>query len=372
MVVCLSLLLVATLVAVTQSACDQFSVPNGVVDYSAGVNPGNSASVTCLEGYAIYNPRVTCQDDGSWRPANAACHQVAVQFSDSSIIKYAYPIARDSIDSTIKLSFAMPANKTTGMLLRLDSKKHANGQRDHITVEIVGGFMAVTMQLSSSSQSIVAFCQDNTAVNDEKLHKLHLTRTSTSLQMSIDGRNIQCIYPSSYLKFKSLKSISVGHLRPSWGPEYGFMGCMTHVTVDGIAPLVLADLKDNSGRPNVPITSSNVQYVDQCTQDEEEYSTIKAPTEPPKPDPVDPVQPSEAPTGPIIGPITEKAVSPDENENDDKTTIIIIIVTVAILIVLILLIGIVCKRYYKNKGTYRLDETKVSSAPVEPEREYFI
>ena len=38
------------------------------------------------------------------------------------------------------------------MLLRLDSKKHANGQRDHITVEVVGGFMAVTMQLSSKSR----------------------------------------------------------------------------------------------------------------------------------------------------------------------------------------------------------------------------
>lgn len=366
MVACLSLFLVTTLVAVTHQACDQFSVPNGVVDFTGGVNTGNSAPVTCLEGYAIYNSRVTCQADGSWSPANAACHQVAVQFSDSSIVKYAYPIARDSIDSTIKLSFAMPANKTTGMLLRLDSKKHANGQRDHITVEVVGGFMAVTMQLSSSSQSIVAFCQDNTAVNDEKLHKLQLTRTSTSLAMSIDGRDIQCIYPSSYLKFKSLKSISVGHLRPSWGPDYGFMGCMTHVTVDGIAPLVLADLKDNSGRANVPITSSNVEYVEQCTQDE--YSTVKVPTQPPKPNPV---EPSEEPTSPIIGPVTEKAVDPTD-DNDDSTTIIIIIVTVAILIVLILLIGIVCKRYYKNKGTYRLDETKVSSAPVEPEREYFI
>ena len=79
----------------------------------------------------------------------------------------------------------------------------------------------------------------------------------------------------------------------------------------------------------------------------------------------------EEPTSPIIGPVTEKAVDPTD-DNDDSTTIIIIIVTVAILIVLILLIGIVCKRYYKNKGTYRLDETKVSSAPVEPEREYFI
>ena len=35
------------------------------------------------------------------------------------------------------------------------------------------------------------------------------------------------------------------------------MGCMTHVTVDGIAPLVLADLKDNSGLSKVFFLNSH-------------------------------------------------------------------------------------------------------------------
>ena len=47
--------------------------------------------------------------------------------------------------------------------------------------------------------------------------------------------------------FTELRSITVGHLQPSWGASYGMTGCMTNLNVDGIAPLILADLAVNAG-----------------------------------------------------------------------------------------------------------------------------
>ena len=38
---------------------------------------------------------------------------------------------------------------STGVLVRLTSKKLSDGSRDTLTVELVGGFLATTMQLSS-------------------------------------------------------------------------------------------------------------------------------------------------------------------------------------------------------------------------------
>ena len=57
-------------------------------------------------------------------------------------------------------------------------------------------------------------------------------------------------YPSGSeldFTFTALRSIQVGHLQPSWGEDYGFTGCMTDLSVDGLSPLILADLAESTG-----------------------------------------------------------------------------------------------------------------------------
>ena len=61
-----------------------------------------------------------------------------------------------------------------------------------------------------------------------------------------------------------------------------------------------------------------------------------------------------------------------DGSGKDKTTLIVILVTIVILILLVLLIGIVCKKYYNNKGTYKIDESRLRADPDNAEQEYFI
>ena len=56
--------------------------------------------------------------------------------------------------------------------------------------------------------------------------------------------------------------MSVGHLQANWGSDYGFNGCISDLVIDGLAPLVMADVKENTGTtPQAPVKHVNVKHV---------------------------------------------------------------------------------------------------------------
>ena len=67
--------------------------------------------------------------------------------------------------------------------------------------------------------------------------------------------------------------------------------------------------------------------------------------------------------------ITGAVGGPGDKEKSDKTMLYIIIITIGVLILIVLLIGIICKKFYNNKGTYKVEEAHGVDAP---EKEYFI
>ncbi|KAL5265868.1 hypothetical protein ACHWQZ_G006511 [Mnemiopsis leidyi] len=433
MIVQLSLVLLSALFNAIHS-CSNDTISNGrLANYKPESSAGDSASLVCDDGYATYNPHLICGEDSSWVPT-PICHKVYVRFNKTSMIKYVYPTPYDSVESSVSFSFSTPPQQSTGVLVRLTSKKLPDGSRDTLTVELVGGFLATTMQLSKQSdangsdsktdyyvnvletminelqadkdkkvekqeeilgvlsdlasetqrqekrlmrlqsdfqseyspsigQRVIGFCHDDVLLNDDLEHRVVLQRKPSSLSMTIDNRSIECSYPSGSeldFTFTALRSIQVGHLQPSWGEDYGFTGCMTDLSVDGLSPLILADLAENADVED-QVTVQDVKFVESCG---ERYN---APTTQP------PNKPTETPAidpNPVTGAVEEPTKS--DGSGKDKTTLIVILVTIVILILLVLLIGIVCKKYYNNKGTYKIDESRLRADPDNAEQEYFI
>ncbi|KAL5265867.1 hypothetical protein ACHWQZ_G006511 [Mnemiopsis leidyi] len=362
MIVQLSLVLLSALFNAIHS-CSNDTISNGrLANYKPESSAGDSASLVCDDGYATYNPHLICGEDSSWVPT-PICHKVYVRFNKTSMIKYVYPTPYDSVESSVSFSFSTPPQQSTGVLVRLTSKKLPDGSRDTLTVELVGGFLATTMQLSSIGQRVIGFCHDDVLLNDDLEHRVVLQRKPSSLSMTIDNRSIECSYPSGSeldFTFTALRSIQVGHLQPSWGEDYGFTGCMTDLSVDGLSPLILADLAENADVED-QVTVQDVKFVESCG---ERYN---APTTQP------PNKPTETPAidpNPVTGAVEEPTKS--DGSGKDKTTLIVILVTIVILILLVLLIGIVCKKYYNNKGTYKIDESRLRADPDNAEQEYFI
>jgi len=362
MIVQLSLILVASLFNAIRS-CSNGTIANGrLANYKVDSEEGDSASLVCSDGYTTYNSHLVCGQDNTWVPT-PICHKVFVRFNKTSMIKYVYPTPYDSVNSSVSFSFSTPPLQSTGVLVRLTSKKLSDGSRDTLTVELVGGFLATTMQLSSIGQRIIGFCHDDMLLNDNMQHRVVLKRNPDSLSMTIDNRSIQCSYPSGSnleFTFTALRSIQVGHLQPTWGEAYGFTGCMTDLFVDGLSPLILADLAENT-KIEDQVSVQDVDFVETCG---EKYNvpTTQPPQQPTNSPPLD--------TNPITGAVEDK--EKDDDSGKDKTTLIVILVTIVILILLVLLIGIVCKKYYNNKGTYKVDESRLRADQENPEQEYFI
>ena len=56
-------------------SCSNDTIANGrLANYKVDSEPGDSASLVCADGYATYNPHLTCGDDNTWIPT-PICHK---------------------------------------------------------------------------------------------------------------------------------------------------------------------------------------------------------------------------------------------------------------------------------------------------------
>lgn len=357
MIIRLSLLIVSYLLNSLVDSCTDLSVEHGEM-VSLGSNIGDSATLVCQDGYTTYTSHLRCSSDQAWIPT-PRCHKVNVKFSGKSMIQYLFPISYDAQDSTISFLFSTPPHRNSGVLLRLSSE----ATRDEVTIEMVGGFLATTMQLDRKGPNAIGFCHDDTVISDNLQHRVVLRRTIASLSLTIDNRQIKCDFPTGSdvdFTFARLQSIQVGHLNPSWGSDYGFGGCMSELQVDGLAPLILADLAENTDMKLDQVTVEDVEFVESCG------ALFQPTTLSP------PLQFTEPPSSPVLvtGKIRDNT-GDGENRENDKSTLIIILVTIGVLLLLVLLIGVVCRKYYTHKGTYKVPEGATAEEP-NPEQEYFI
>lgn len=354
MEIILFLAVVNSLFSTLVRSCTISSVDNGMLlsDKEDILSPGESVAIVCDVGSSTHDHHVMCTEDGTWEPS-PHCSKVNVRFDEFSMIKYVYPIPYDSSNGSIVFSFSTQHNKSSGVLVKLTSRKMRTP--DSLTAELVDGYLAVTMQLRSRSQNIVAYCHSDVLLNDNLVHRVSLIRDTTSLLLSVDNRQVSCSYPSAReFTFSALRTIQVGHLSPSWGSHYGFSGCISDLVVNGLDLLVLADVAVNTDRES-EVSVDNIQFTATCG---EQY---KAPYKPPTK-----IQSTAAPY--IIPDYVDGTLPPDLL---DSMTVLVVTSVSLTLIVLVLLFGILgCRAFNTTKGSYLVDESKLTLDNVE--QEYYL
>ncbi|KAM9296133.1 contactin-associated protein-like 5 [Gastrophryne carolinensis] len=204
----------------------------------------------CVEKHNGY----TCDCTNSAYEGPYCKEEVSAMFESGTSVTYVfqepYPVSRspvstmyvDNVISRENIAFSFLTGQAPSLLLYISSY-----YQDFLAVLLCRNG-SIQVRYNVSKEGMYVFTTDSKRLDNGKLHHVKISRVEKELTVQIDKIVTQQYNFSSDIHFKAIKSLTLGKVvgNPGLDPEvsrvnaYGFIGCLSSVQYNQVAPLKAA------------------------------------------------------------------------------------------------------------------------------------